>query len=208
MRKTGILTKLFVGVLVFFIAWVFAAPFIARGLIVEKPLEKADAILVLSGSSAYLERTQKAARLINADVSDRILLTDDGGYAGWSQREERNPPFVDLAKHELIAQGVSKEQIEVLLPQVTGTIYEARLLKKKVADEDWDSILLVTSAYHSKRALWTVERELKSENIEVGVVPATVGEQTPAPKTWWLHPKGWQLVAGEYVKFLVYWLFY
>ena len=208
MHKTSILLKISIGILVLFVGWLFLAPFLASALIVEKRIEKADAILVLSGSSAYVERTQKAARLVKQGVSNRVLLTDDGEYAGWSRREQRNPPFVDLAKYELTAQGVEEDQIEVLSPQVTGTIYEARLLKKKMADEEWKSVLLVTSAYHSKRALWTFERELLSEDVEIGVIPAAVGEQTPSVNTWWFGRKGWQLVAGEYVKFIVYWLYY
>ena len=68
-----------------FAVWIFAAPFLATNLIIEKPLEKADAIFVLGGSSVYFERTQKAAELYKKGVSDKIFLTDDGERGGWSQ---------------------------------------------------------------------------------------------------------------------------
>ncbi|MGI8669918.1 MAG: YdcF family protein [Aridibacter sp.] len=190
-----------------FLAWIFVAPFLARNLIVEKTLERADAILVLSGSSVYKERTQKAAAVYRSGVSKKILLNDDGGRAGWSQTEQRNPPFVYLAQQELIANGVAAADIEILKPDVTGTIWEARILKKKVEKEHWKSVLIVTSAYHTKRSLWIFE-EVLGKDVKIGIVASPTGEQTPPPTIWWLSPKGWSYVAGEYVKFAVYWVYY
>ena len=48
--------------------------------------------------------------------------------------ERRNLPFVELAQNELIKQGVSPENIEILQPQVSGTIYEAQLLRAKLEE--------------------------------------------------------------------------
>ncbi len=196
--------------LVLFLAWLFAAPLLAERLIVEKPLTRADAILVLSGSSVYIERTQKAAELYKSGVSDKILLTDDGGRGGWSQTERRNPPFVELAKNELIRQGVLADNIEILDEKVSGTIDEALILQKKVSERQWKSILLVTSAYHSRRVLQTFERVFAENHLstEIGIAPAPTGVQTPPSFIWWLSPFGWQVVAGEYVKSLAYWAFY
>ncbi len=189
------------------IAWIFLAPIIANNLIVERPLAKADAILVLSGSSVYKERTHKAAEVYRSGISNKILLSDDGGRAGWSQTEQRNPPFVYLAQQELIAQGVEAKDIEILDAEVTGTIWEAWSLEKRLEKEDWKSVIIVTSAYHTKRSLWTFEKVLGT-GTKVGIISSPTGEQTPPPSIWWLSPKGWNYVAGEYVKFVVYWMYY
>ncbi len=194
--------------LVFAILWIIVSPFIAKNLIIEKPLKNADAILVLSGSSSYVERTHHAAASFKKGIGDRVYLTNDGEFAGWSRYEERNPPFVQLAKKELIAQGVPEERIEILSPNVTGTIYEARILKAKAARENLKSILLVTSPYHTKRAHWTFVRVIADKNVKIGIISPSTGEQTPPPGSWWLSLRGWRVVAAEYVKFIVYWLFY
>ncbi len=199
--------KIAITILILFVVWVVSAPLLAKNLIVEKPLKKADAILVLSGSSVYIERTHKAAELYKQGIAEKVLLTDDGGYGGWSQKEKRNPPFVYLAQQELIAQGVSKDDIEILLPQVTGTIWEARNLKVKVEEEDWKSVVLVTSSYHTKRALNTFSAILE-DRVSLGISASPTGAQTPPPFTWWLSPKGWSVIGGEYVKSAVYWLYY
>lgn len=199
--------KIVLILLILFIAWVVCAPLLAKNLIIEKPLEKADAILVLSGSSVYKERTQEAAILYKKGVAPRVLLTDDGGYAGWSHKERRNPPFVYLARQSLIAHGVAEEDIETLEPQVTGTIWEARNLKAKVEKEDWSTVLLVTSSYHTRRTLKTFT-EIIGGRVNIGISASPTGDQTPTPFTWWLSAKGWRVVGGEYVKFIAYWLYY
>jgi uncharacterized SAM-binding protein YcdF (DUF218 family) len=198
--------KIVIAALILMLAWFFLAWFLADRLIVEKPLAKADAIMVLSGSAAYIERTQRAAQAYKDGVAPKIFLTDDGEYAGWSKIEQRNPPYVHLAKQSLISQGVPADAIEVLQPQVTGTHYEADLLQRKAAAENLSSVLLVTSPYHSRRALWVVNRELKNANTktQVGIVSPSPGQQTPPPHYWWLSARGWYLVAGEYVKSAYY----
>jgi uncharacterized SAM-binding protein YcdF (DUF218 family) len=192
------------------IVWAFIAPFLAKSLIIEKPLEKADAILVLAGAHTYVERTQKAAELFRKGAAPRIYLTDDGEQAGWSRIERRNPAFVELARNLLIAAGVPAENIEILEPPVTGTIYEARILAEKAKSAGLRSVLIVTSAYHTRRAFSTFQRVFAENNqpTQLGITSPATGIQTPSPAFWWLSAFGWQIVAGEYVKSAGYWVCY
>lgn len=209
-RKTSGRSRAAGLVLLLFLVWLFLAPLLAENLIVEKPLDKADAILVLAGSNTYLERTHQAAELFKKGVAPKIYLTDDGEFAGWSKAEQRNPRFVELARDSLIAQGVAAGNIEILEPKVSGTIYEARILSEKAKTANLKSLMLVTSAYHTRRAFSTFERVFKENNqmIELGITSPPTGEQMPAPSLWWLSENGWSFVAGEYVKFVVYWVYY
>ena len=195
--------KLLINFLAILLAWTFLASFLAKALVVEKPLGHADVILVLAGSSAYVERTHKAALIYKQGVAQRIVLTDDGGQAGWSQKEERNPSYVELAKRELVARGVPDDAIKILEPKVSGTLDEAKLVYKFALDNDWKSLLIVTSPYHSRRALRTFEGIFATNGLEanVGIV---IAEQIRQDFFWWLASNGWRDVAGEYVKSLVY----
>lgn len=208
MKKPSRIFK-FLIIFVFLITvWIFLAPILAERLIVEKMLEKADAIVVLGGSSVFIERTQKAAQLFKQGIAPKIVLTNDGTNAGWSKKEWRNPPYVELAKQSLIGQGVPSEAIEILPEQVNGTFDEAELLQKKTVENGWKSVLIVTSAYHTRRALWTFEKVFAETETEIGIASAPTGQQTPSPFYWWLMPRGWQMVAGEYVKSLYYWFYH
>jgi uncharacterized SAM-binding protein YcdF (DUF218 family) len=202
--------RIFIYLLIVLILWIPLAWAAANYLIIEKRLAQADAILILGGSSTYIERTQKAAELYKQGVAPRILLSNDGTRAGWSRIEERNPYFVELARKKLIEQGVAPDAIEVLQPPTSGTIDEARNLRVKIGGIGWKRVLIVTSAYHTRRALWTFEKVLAESDVktEVGIVSAPVGQQTPTPPYWWLTIRGWDVVAAEYVKSLYYWVYY
>ena len=194
---------LLINFLAILLAWTFLAPFLARALVVEKPLGHADVILVMAGSSAYVARTHKAAIIYKQGVAQKIVLTDDGEQAGWSQKEQRNPSYVELAKRELVARGVPDDAIKILEPKVAGTMDEAKVVYKFALENRWKSLLIVTSPYHSRRALRTFESVLAANGLEanVGVV---VAEQIRQDFFWWLASNGWRDVAGEYVKSLVY----
>jgi uncharacterized SAM-binding protein YcdF (DUF218 family) len=194
--------------LVLFLAWIFFAWFLANHLIVEKALERADAILILSGSGVHLERSQKAALIYKQGVAPKILLTDDGERAGWSSVERRNPKFVELTRNNLIAAGVAPEHIEILPGQVSGTIDEVEVLRRKIEQTGWKSVLIVTSPYHTRRSLWIFDKVLNNHGAQIGIVSPLPGEQSPMPFVWWLTSRGWYLVAGEYVKAVYYWFNY
>ncbi len=191
-----------------FTVWIVVAPFLASYLIVEKPLEHADVIMVLSGSAVYKERTRKAAELYIQGVAPKIFITDDGRRSGWSQSEKTNLPFVELERRELIANGVPADSITALPYRVSGTEYEAKALADELVDRPLNSVLLVTSAYHTRRALRTFEKVIGASQAEIGISGVPPGDETPEADWWWLSTSGWQMVAGEYVKFAVYWVFY
>ena len=196
--------------LLFFVIWIFLAPFLAEALIVEKSLERAEAIFVLGGGSTYLERTNKAAELYKNGRAPKIFLTNDNSQGGWNQALQRNPFFVELAQWELVKQGVAPESIEILPVVVESTHDEAVVLEKIVKERGLKSVLLVTSAYHTRRTLRTFEKVFRDNNasVQIGIESPPAGWQTPKPSYWWLSPRGWNFVAGEYLKIVYYWLFY
>lgn len=187
--------------LLWLVAWLSA-----RWLIVSAPLDHADAIVVLSGSSTLTERVQHAARLYSQQRSQRILLTTDNRQGGWSAAEQRNPYFYEIAVRELTRLGVPSQNIEVIRQPVNGTWDEALLIGEYSKAHNLRSILIVTSSYHSRRALWTFRTLFEGNNTRIGLDPVETGIQTPSAATWWLHARGWQFVLVEYLK-LIYYLF-
>ena len=202
--------KLLVIFLAVFVVWVVLAPFLAERLVVERKLERADAILVLGGSSTYIERTLKAAEIFKQGVAPKILLTDDGLQGGWDRLEKRNLFFAESARRELINQGVPENAIEILPSIVESTHDEAVLLDKTAKDEGFKSILIITSPYHTRRALSAFEKVFRDKNdaVELGIESPEAGFQSPKPAFWWIYRSGWRSVAGEYLKSVYYWVFY
>lgn len=189
-------------------AWSLFAWVAARALIVRADVGRADALVILSGGSSYVERARRASELFHQGSAPRIILTNDGIQGHWSVEQERNPTYAELEADELRRAAVPPERIEVLTREVSSTYDEALLVRDYAQAHGLRSILIVTSAYHSRRALWVFRRVCGESGISVGIDPAPTGENAPAPATWWWHWRGWRSVAGEYPKFVYYWLRY
>lgn len=184
--------------------WPFFAWAMAKLLIVSASLEHADAIVLLSGSSSYRERAARSAELFAAGRAPRIILTNDGHQGSWNNTLERNPFYYESTLSELTRRGVPADKVDILMPVVSSTHDEALLVREFAEKNGLRNVLVVTSAYHSRRALWTFRRVLGNEGTNTGLEVAGTGWQTPSPRTWWLHLRGWQIVPPEYIKLVYY----
>ena len=199
--RHGLLFKLALlcGLLLPLVAWLAALL-----LITDAPLDTADRIVVLAGSSSYQERVWEAAKLLREGRSNRILITNDDRRGPWSQEEQRNPFFYERSLEELKNAGVPADSIEVLKQPVSSTQDEAVVVKAYAQGHGLRSILVVTSPYHSRRALWIFNHEFAGTDTRVGLVHVDLDASPPPPATWWLSVRGWRLVPSEYAKMLLY----
>lgn len=188
----------------------------ARALVVtdELPPQGADAIVVLSGASEYTERTRHAAELFRRGVAPKIILTNDDLRGGWNSEQQRNTYFVERAADELRRAGVPTDKIEALPEPVASTYDEAVRVRAYASERGIKTIVVVTSAYHSRRARWTMRRVLGESGVRVALSPVMPGGnsdggvQTPAASSWWLSARGWRSVVPEYPKIVYYRLRY
>ena len=189
---------------VFLILWSLVAWVAARWLVVSRELPKADAIVILSGSALYAERAQWAAHLYSEGRAPRIILTHDNQRGGWSAADERNLFTYERTLAELRRASQPPDSVEVLMEPVTSTYDEAVRVREYASTHGLRSIIFVTSIHHSRRALWTVNQVFQGTGIATGLSPARPGPRSPNATTWWLFPRGWRVVAGEYLKLIYY----
>ena len=109
-------------------------------LCVESGKVSADVIVVLGGG---VERPVRAAELFHAHAAPRILLTGEGDD--------------EINRQILLAHGVPAAAIEVER-QSTTTQENAAFSVKMLRAENIHRAILVTSWYHSRRALKTFQR--------------------------------------------------
>jgi uncharacterized SAM-binding protein YcdF (DUF218 family) len=200
--------RIIISVVCVIALWPLLAWLAARSLVVKSEVSKADAIVVLSGPGTYVERTDWAARLYHERRAPLVVISNEGLLSGWSASDDRNLYFHELAARRLQQHGVATKDIKVVSDIGAGTYQEGLRLCDYAANERFNRVLVVTSAYHSRRALWSIERACKDKPIQIGMESPPPGWQTPAPASWWLHESGWRLVAGEYVKMIYYRLVY
>ncbi len=189
------------------IVYLFRAPLltgVAEGLIVNDPPAPADIIFLLNGD--FNTRPFRAAELYKQGYAPQIVIA----------RSEDTPAVelglipndTDVSLGVLKKLGVPADKIVVLpIPGgVTSTFDEAAVLHKYVESNHIGKVMLVTSAFHSRRAKWIFTRELADlpVSLEMVAVPHSTFDQT----NWWRSENGLITLDNEYIKLFYYFLKY
>jgi uncharacterized SAM-binding protein YcdF (DUF218 family) len=164
----------------------------ARELVVEDPLEKADAIIILSDDNFYADRATRAAELYRQGLAPVVVASGIRlrPYAGISE----------LMTHDLAERGVPKERIVPFPQDADGTREEAVALRNFLAGKGWKSVIVVTSNYHTRRARLIFRKTFPSDlKIEV----ASARDADFDPSNWYEHPRAVKRFTHEVAGLLV-----
>lgn len=169
----------------------FCLPFVlnaaARQLIREDKLPAADAIIALGGDALCL-RERHAAKLYHRGLGRKIVIA--GLPFAWGGNTG------DAKSRYLICRGVPAADI-VVLPVATNTRQEASTLHQLMRQNQWRSMIVVTSPYHSRRALFTMERHAGELKFYSAPVAATAPEWRPAQ--WWTRRRDVFTTVREFI---------
>ncbi|HEY0872616.1 MAG TPA: YdcF family protein [Vicinamibacterales bacterium] len=181
------------------LAVLVSMPLLSAGsaLVVERNIEAPEAIIMLA--SHEWERLPAAAALARKHPEAVVLLTYPAVPTPY------NCHLCDERIDWLAAEGVAAERVRVL-PQVTNTYTEAIAARRFMAHERLTRLTVVTSSYHTRRALATFSTVLRDSGVQVGVVPASGTRANPS--RWWLDAYDRSYVAYEWAALLKYRLQY
>ena len=151
----------------------------------------ADAIVAVSGGDTAA-RTNEAIKLYQNGWAKYIIFS---GAAA----DKSGPSNAAVMKRQAVSAGVPTEAI--LLETRSETTEQnaantAQLLNKHAIK----TVILVTSAYHQRRA--AIEFQKSAPSITVRSHPVAEDRQWHGGG-WWLTPTGWSLALQEIVKIMV-----
>lgn len=154
---------------------------VGRWLVVEDPLAKARAIVVLSGAMPV--RAIEAAKLYREGYAPEVWLTHSTEPA--ESLEEMSIPFAGEDHYNtlvLIHEGVPAQAIRVLAPPIVNTADEIKVVASSLAPRKGEAVIFVTTKAHTRRVrlLW---RKFASDNGRA-VVHAASGDSFD-PQHWW-----------------------
>lgn len=156
----------------------------------NKKCQPADAIIAISGGDTEA-RTFEAIRLYKAGWAKRLIFSG-------AALDENSPSNAWAMKQQAIQSGVPAPAISIE-ELARDTAENASRTRQLAIRNGLRRIILVTSAYHQRRASMEFNRVFADTTII----------NHPAPRdrqwadAWWLTPIGWWLAAGELLKIIV-----
>jgi uncharacterized SAM-binding protein YcdF (DUF218 family) len=148
--------------------------FAAETWVVDQPAQHADAIVVLSGDNFYADRATHAAKLYRQGAAPIVVAS--------GKRLRPNAGEAELVEHDLTERGVPKDKILQLPQDADSTLDESLAVLHLAEQRGWRSLILVTSNYHTRRALYIFQHRLPP-TISVSVASAPDGDFDP--EHWW-----------------------
>jgi len=166
--------------------------FTAEAWVVEDPLDKADAMIVLGDDNFYADRATRAVQLYREGKSSLIVAS--------GRRLRPNAGVSELIEHDLVERGVPKDRIIRFTHDGDSTLEEAQALVKLVTARKWRSVILVTSNYHTRRARYIFIRVFP-QGMKVFVASARDGDFDP--DHWWEKRKSIKELTREFAAMIV-----
>ena len=182
---------------------VWGCPRAGRFLVIDAPLQPADAVVVLAGTR--VERCLEAVDLYREKVAQHILLSSgrvEAAEDALRGRGIRFPREVDLLKDAVVQLGVPGERVHTFPDTVDNTAAEATLTRTVAAQNGWRNLIVVTSKYHTRRSRYAFERAFRGTGVTVQIRGTRY--DTAKPDEWWKHRADLRFVLSEYQKLLAY----
>jgi uncharacterized SAM-binding protein YcdF (DUF218 family) len=177
------------------IASVWACFNAGTGLVVSRDVGEPEAIVMLA--SHEFERLPAAVALAHQYPASRILLTVPQEPTRW------NCHMCAERAALMESMGIARARIVELPNRARNTYGEALTTRAYLADHPMRRLVVVTSPYHTRRALSTFSHVLKDTGVQLGVLPSTAWSPA-SPEQWWHHEYDRDYVVYEWAGLLYY----
>jgi uncharacterized SAM-binding protein YcdF (DUF218 family) len=158
-----------------------------------KPCQTAEAIVAVSGGDTAA-RTREAIKLYQNGWAPKLIFS---GAAA----DKSGPSNAAVMKREAHAAGVPDS--DILTEEYSETTKQNAEKTQSIFETNHiTSVILVTSAYHQRRA--GLEFASRSHGVQVRNHPVASDKQWSS--WWWLTPTGWYLALSELVKIAIFYV--
>ena len=170
--------------------------FAGQFLVVNEEISPAQAIVVIGGDHKP-QRMRQAVDLFNQGYAPILIIS-----AGTLVLEGTETlPESEVMRRQALSLGFSEDFL-IIEDKSKTTVENARFTKSILDDHEVESIILVTSAYHSRRAR-RIFHDVFGEEIYISTQPA---KPVNHPLLWLFSNEERQVIQYEYRNWLVYWV--
>jgi len=193
----------FIIVTFFVYLLIFHSPlfwYMGEQLIIRDMPSKSNSIVVFSGdgeasyrNSSYQSRALDAVKFYNDGYGSDVFI---------SSGREQTISDVEIIKLFLTSRGVPETSVHILEKYPNSTYQNVRMVKQMLDSNNTNSILFVTSPYHSRRAVLTWKKNAPNIKITAPEVLDTPSENLK----WGISMDKMRVIAYEYAALLYNWL--
>ncbi len=159
----------------------------------ELNCKEVDAIIAVSGGDTKA-RTEEAVSLFKRGWASQLVLSG-------AAKDKTGQSNADAMRDIAVALGVPYGQI-LVDEQSETTKQNANEIAEILKKDGVSSVILVTSAYHQRRASLELANALPGVQIRNHPTPT----DNQWSNWWWLTPSGWFLAIGELVRIVMFYL--
>lgn len=152
----------------------------------QDELTKADAIVVISGDEG--QRLTSALELYRDGWADLLIFSG-------AARDPGSPSNAETMRRQAEKNGVDPNDI-LIEEGSRNTRENAQNVTELLRERDLDSIILVTSPYHQRRA----HLEFTWADDDVTIINYSAKDEDWRRSQWWISPRGWYLTVSESTK--------
>lgn len=159
-----------------------------------KPCQTADAIVAVSGGDTTA-RTTEAIRLYKNGWAPKLI------FSGAAQ-DKSGPSNAEAMRRQARAADISDS--DIITEELSATTKQnAENTQSILESNNVSSVILVTSAYHQRRAgLEFIKRSAGT----VAVRNHPIASDNQWSVWWWTTPTGWSLAVSEFVKIVAFYM--
>lgn len=168
---------------------------VAKYLYCKDELKPADIIVVIPDSETRYS-VDYGVKLFKEGWAKKERIILSGGNIMWKYA------WASLMQEQAVSLGVPRNAI-LLEEKSTSTKENAIYTREIMKRHRYTSLILVTAAYHSKRAGKTFRKIMGNE---VSVLSAPAEESKFRFEDWWKRERDRKTVLIEYFKFFWFWL--
>lgn len=179
------------GALVLALVGIGGLVWIGHALRVEDPLERVDAIIAISGDTG--PRVHAAVALWSEGYAQTLIFS--GGA-----RDPASPSSGEIMKRQAVSLGVPPEVI-LVEPEAETTDQNAERVALLMKEAGLKSAILVTSAFHQRRASLHFTREFERHGLTFRNRPAD--DPNWDPTLWWTERASRTVTLVELAKIAV-----
>jgi uncharacterized SAM-binding protein YcdF (DUF218 family) len=196
---------LLLGCVLLLVCYVFRVPLLtglAEAWVVNDPVTKADAIVILGGGLE--NRPFAAAKLFHDGVAPQVLYMD----VRLKPAEEMGVtlPEKEQTHRILLSNNIPETAMTMIGSNVASTYDESRAVRAWIEKSGAKAIIIPTDPFHTRRVRWIFGKELRDTKTQIHVV--AIDPLRYRINDWWQHEEGVIAFQNEWVKLPYYWLKY